>query len=869
MALFSRPGDRHTRWFRRLSRLLPADFRILYGRDMEQAFRARRDEVAHERTGMLRLWFETLRDMVRTAPGQHVDQVRLDVRYAARTLARRPGFSVATALVFAIGTASTTAVFAIVDAALLRPVPFEEPDRLVAVREQTPQDAQPWELSYVSFLELQRDARSFEQLAAYMRNGVRLGGRGGTGRSGSNDPQLIDAALVSANLLETLRVQPIAGRGFAPAEDAPGGVKVVMLAAGLARTRFGSAQQSLNEVVRIDDQPYTVIGVLPDGLRFPDEEVQVWMPIGHLGDKPWMRNRAVHVSLPVGRLRATVGIGEARAELAAWQNALQARDPAADPHHTLVVRSMADQVSASARPALMAIASAVVLLLIVTCCSVGLLLLTRGADRRAEVALRLSLGASRARLVRQLVTEAMCLAAIGGAAGIAGAYLLLEFLVRGLAGALPPFVVPSIGGAALMVAIGATALSAVVCSLVPASQALSLVRNATSTHRRVRQRLVAAQIAVSCVLLVLATLLGRSLDRVLRVDLGFESERLLVMRVTAPLGPYGGPGAMTRFYESVADRLRALPGVIGVTAVNKPALQPGSIGDVTVEGRTQQDAAIVTYHRIQPGYFTALGVPLLDGRDFVDRDGTGEPVVIVSAAFERRFWPPGQAIGKRIKIGPPEREPWLKIIGVVGDVRTETVEDAMGLAAYEPHAQRPWNGMFMMVRTTGDPLGMMATIRRAVLEVEPETILSEVSTMEERIGKVVAARRFYTMLVGAFAVSTLLLAATAVYGVLAFAVRSNAREIGIRAAMGATPATLGRAVLADGLRAGSIGLVLGLIIAAVSASAMRALLFEVTPADLWSYIATAALLLSFVAASSWLPARRAARVDPATVLRLD
>jgi predicted permease len=339
--------------------------------------------------------------------------------------------------------------------------------------------------------------------------------------------------------------------------------------------------------------------------------------------------------------------------------------------------------------------------------------------------------------------------------------------------------------------------------------------------------------------------------------------------VTAPLGPYDKPGAMTRFYQSVSSQLRTLPGVTAVTAINRPALQPGSIGDVTIEGRTKADAAVATYHRIMPGYFSTLGIPLLDGRDFTDRDGTSERVAVVSASFARRFWPQGHALGQRIKIGPPGSEPWLRVIGVVGDVRTETVEGAMGLATYEPHAQRPWNGMFVMVRTAGDPMAMMSTIRRTVREVEPEVIISQVATMEERIGKVVAARRFYTMLVGAFAVSTLLLAAIAVYGVLAYAVRSSAREIGIRAAMGATPATLGRAVLADGLRAGAIGLALGLIIAAVSASAMRALLFEVTPADPWSYIATAALLLSVAAASSWLPARRAARVDPATVLRLD
>jgi predicted permease len=855
--------DRGTRWFRRLARILPAEFRAAHGRELEQAFRARRAETIHERTGLVRLWSETAWDLIRTAPGQHADQLRQDVRYLAQSIARRPGFAVAVSLVFALGTATTTAVFAIVDAALLRPIPFEAPDRLVAVRERTPQDALPWELSYISYLELQRDSHSFEQLAAYMRNGIRLDGRG------DQSPQLIDAALVSANLVEALRVPLAAGRGFSAAEDAPGGAKVVLLSAGLARTRFGSARQSLNEVLRIDDEPYTVIGVLPDGLHFPDDEVEVWMPIGHLGDRPWMRSRAVHVALVVGRLNDGVTLNEARAELTAWQDALQMREPAADPRHSILVRSLAEQVSASARPSVMAIASAVVLLLIVTCCSVGLLLLTRSADRWTEVAIRLAMGASRARLARQLVTETLCLAAIGGSAGIAGSHLLLMFLVRGLAGALPPHVVPSIGTTALIVAIASTAFSAIICGLVPAGQALSPVRTTVRAQRRMRRRLVAAQVALSCVLLVIAALLGRSLDRVLRVDLGFQSERLLVMRVTAPLGPYGGPGAMTRFYDSVSSRIRTLPGVTAVTAVNKPALQPGSIGDVTIDGQAQKDAAITTYHRIQPGYFSALGISLLEGRDFNDRDGSGEAVVIISAAFARRFWPPGQALGKRIKIGPPDREPWLRVIGVSGDVRTETVEDAMGLAAYEPHRQRPWNGMFMMVRTVGDPLAMTDTVRRAVLDIEPRTILSELSTMEDRIGKVVAARRFYTMLVGAFAVSTVLLAAIAVYGVLASSVRSSTREIGIRAAMGATPSMLGRAVLADGLRAATAGLMWGLIVASLSASAIQALLFEVTPADPWSYVVTAALLLGVAAASSWLPARTAAKVDPSTTLRLE
>ena len=852
--------DRHTRLFRGLLKLLPADFQADYARDMERTFHAQRRDAERERGGIVRLWFQTVRDLLRTAPREHFDQLAQDTRYAVRTMARRPGFSCVGALVFAVGIASTTAVFSVVQAALLEPVPFDDPDRLVAVREQTEQDTQPWELSYVSYLELRHDAMAFERLAAYMRNGVVLGGA---------EPQLTNAALISANLLDTLGVRLLAGRGFSDSEDAPGGAGVALVGESMARARFGSVERAVGGALIVDGRATTVVGVLPETFRFPDADVQVWLPIGQLADEPWMRDRAVHVALITGRLRHGVSLDTARVELTAWMNAMQAREPTADPRHRVIVRLLAEQVSADARPAVTALACAVLLLLAVTCSSVGLLLLTRAAGRSGEVAVRLSLGASRARLVRQLVTEALCLAAVGAAAGIAAAHLLLAFLVDGLADALPPLVTPAIDGPALAVAILTATIAAVTCGLVPATQTLTFVRTAAIRQRRSRRHFVTAQVAISCVLLVLAALLGRSLDRLLRVDLGFRADRLLVMRVNAPLAGYDKPGDMTRFYQAAAARLDALPGVAAVTATSRPPVDEGNQGDLTVEGQPQQVAPVATYRRVLPGYFATLGIPLIEGRDFTDHDGASEPVVVVSSGLARRFWPPGQAVGKRIKVGAVDREPWLRVVGVAGDVRNGTLDGGPDLAAYEPYAQRPWNGMIVMIRTTGEPVAMTGTVRRALREVEPQVLITGVSTMEERIQETVASRRFHATVVGAFAIATLILVALTLYGVLAYSVASRTREIGIRSAMGATSSMLTREALVEGLRPAMAGLAVGLAGGAIAASALRALLFGVTPGDAWTYIWTATLLTVVAVASSWFPARRAARIDPSTALRVE
>jgi len=851
--------DRRTRWFRRLLRLLPADFQADYARDMERTFRSQQREACERGAGsVMWLWFETISDVLRTAPREHITQMMQDVRYAGRTMARRPTLSFVTALVFAIGIGGTTAVFSIVDAALLRPVPFEDPGRLVALREQTPQDSQPWELSYPSFVELQRDTRSFERLAAYMRNGVVIGGP---------EPVLTDAILISANLLATLRVQPLAGRAFTDAEDAPGGAAVALVGADLARSRFGSADAAVGQSLAIDNRATTIVGVLPETFRFPDAEVSVWLPIGQLSSEPWMRNRAVHVALVVGRLATGVSLEAARAEVEAWSAAIQAREPDADRGHRLVIAFLADQVSRSARPAVMALAGAVLLLLLVTCSSVGLLFLTRAVGRVDEVSIRMSLGASRGRLVRQFLTESLCGASVGAALGVAAAYFLLAFLVRGLDDALPPFVTPSIDSDALAVAAVCTVLAALMAGVAPAACAIAFVRTSAAGAPRSRQHLVVIQVAMACVLVVLAALLGRSLDRLLGVEVGFRADRLLVMRVTAPSVQYQAPGAMTRFYEKVSARLRVLPGVSGVAMVNKPPVEPGSVGDLTVEGQPRRTAPIVTYRRVLPGYFRTLGIPVIEGRDFNERDGTGEAVTIVSASVARRFWPAGRAVGSRIKVGPVDREPWMRIVGVAGDVRNGSLEGGFDLATYEPHPQRPWNGMFMLARTSGEPSAMTEAVRQALREVEPQVLISSVSTMEKRIAESVASRRFHAVVVGAFAATTLLLVALAVYGVVGSWVASHTRELGIRAAVGASSSDLLRAVMIQGLRPTAGGLALGLCGGWIAASAARALLFEVNAHDPTIFAAATGLLLAVALASTWLPARRATRVDPGSALR--
>ena len=854
--------SRELRVFRRLVRLIfPEDFRGGYETEMARTYGAQRREASERgRLSVLRLWVETLADLGRTAPRQHLECLRQDLRDAGRQMAAQPASALAAVLVLAIGIASTTAVFSLVDAALLRPVPFDAPGRLVAIREQTPQDVAPWELSYTAYLDLRRDARSFEQIAAYLRNGVLLGGP---------DPRSTEAILVSPNLLETLRVRPVAGRSFNPDEDVPNGPAVVLIGEALARARFGSAGQAIGRSIPVDGRASTVVGVLPAELRFPDREVELWLPIGPLANEPWMRDRSVHVALVVARLRPGATVATASAELTAWMAAQQARDPHADPGHRLTVRTLADLMGASIRPALTALGGAVLLLLIVTSSGVGLLLLGRAAGRAREAAIRLSLGATRGRLARQFVTEVGCLVVAGALTGIGTAHALLAFLVRGLEGALPPLVVPSINGAALATAVLAASGAACVCGMAPTAAALSPVKaSITRTHRSGR-RLIVFQVALSTVLVIMTALLARSLDRVLRVDLGLRTDHLLLMRVSAPPDAYQGPGEMPRLFDALAARVRRIPGVLAVTAGSPPPLDSRNQAALQIEGRSPDPATVGTFRRVQPGYFRTLGIPLLEGREFDDYDSRGEPVTIVSRGVARRFWPGDQAIGKRIKVGPAEREPWLRVVGVVGDVRNQTLEGGPDLATYEPHAQRPWNGLFVMVRTAGDAGAMTATVQRAMRAIEPQATFSDVATMDERIAAQVAPRRFFTIVVTTFAAATALLVGLSLYGSLAYAVASRAREMGVRAALGASPSSLHRYVAGEGLRPLLIGLGLGIAAGAAAAVSARTLLFEVTPADAWTYAGTAAFFVCVGMAASWLPARRASHADPSTVLRGD
>jgi putative ABC transport system permease protein len=848
------------RLFRRLVRLVfPEEFRGGYEAEMARTYRAqRRDAGERGRLSVLRLWLETLADVARTAPRQHVEGMRQDLRGAVRQIAAQPASSLAAALVLALGIGSSTAIFSVVDAALLRPVPFDAPGRLVAIREQTPQDAAPWELSYTAFQDLRRDAQSLEQVAAYMRNGVLLGGP---------DPRSTEAILVSGNLLDTLRVRPVAGRSFTADEDRPNGPAVAMIASSLARERFGSPDQAIGRSIPVDGRVTTVVGVLPSELRFPVRAVELWLPIGALANEPWMRDRSVHVALVVARLRPEATVATAAAELEAWMAAQQARAPRADPGHRLTVRTLADLMSAPVRPALTALGGAVLVLLIVTASGVGLLLLGRAAGRAPEAAIRLSLGATRGRLARQFFTEIGCLVAVGLFAGVAAAHALLAFLVHGLEGALPPLVVPSIDAAALAMAMLAAGGVACVCGMAPTAAALSPVKTSVIHAHRSGRRLVVFQVALSTVLVVMTALLARSLDRVLRVDLGLRTDRLLLMRVSAPPNAYQGPGEMPRLFAALADRIRRVPGVVAVTAGSPPPLDPRGQAALHTDGRSPDSAPVGTFRRVQPSYFRTLGIPLLEGREFTDEDGGGEPVVIVSRGVARRLWPDGHAVGKRLRVGPTEREPWLRVVGVVGDVRNESLEGGPDLATYEPHRQRPWNGLFVMVRTAADAGPMTATVQRALREVEPQATFSDVATMDERIAAQVAARRFFTIVVTTFAMATVLLVGLSLYGSLAYAVASRTREMGVRAALGASPSRLRRSLTREGLRPLLGGLAIGIAGGGAAAFAARALLFEVTPADTATYVATAAFFVAVGVISSWLPARRAASIDPAKALR--
>jgi predicted permease len=771
----------------------------------------------------------------------------------------------------ALGIGAATSIYSVVDGVLLRPLPFREPGKLVGIWntfpgwKTEPILAAQWNrivLSIPEFHDLQARNSTFESVGIWS-GGSRVVTDG-------DKPELVNTVRASASLLSVLGVPPALGRMFLPGEDVPNGARVAVISHEAWQDRYGGARDILGRVVHFDETPFTIIGVLPKGLTIGRDYTAgaaFWTPVGQ--DSVDYRDRTNHSYRAVGRLKAGVTLEQAATDVDHIIH--EKADPAKQ--GTRLVEWQSDQTRDQRQPLLILLA-AVGLLLLIACVNVATLLLGEAATREPEMAARLALGASRTRLMRQLLTESLVLAGIGAAIGAALAWWGTHLLV-----ALAPPRIPGLGdvhmdGRVLTFALAVAATTGIAFGLAPAlllsnAGPASLLRVGTGQSVRGRGRLqrvmIAMELALSVVLLVGAGLLMRSFEKITSMDPGFRADHLLVVQPTLPAAFGRDSIAITEFYRSVMERLRSLPGVTAVTATAQPAFVGGTssstiqlVGENGPRHEAQQRVVV-------PGYFATIGIPLLEGREFTNDDRAGAAyTAVVSEALARRDFPNESAIGKEVRY----QGQWRRIVGVVGDVRFEKLSKDVQPTIYTPFVQRGGrSSLAILVRTTGEPTAITPMVRSVIADVDSRIVLRYVNSMSKYIRDSFAQERYRTTLVSIFGALAALLAAVGMYGVTARAVARRTREVAIRVALGATEATVVRQLVGGTITGASIGVVIGLVVAAATTRFLTPFLFGVRASDPVTYAGILGLLAVVSLTATWLPARRVNRLEVANVLR--
>ncbi|HTK29688.1 MAG TPA: ABC transporter permease [Vicinamibacterales bacterium] len=805
-----------------------------------------------------------------------------DLRYALRLLAARPGFSAVAILTLALGIGANTAIFTVVNAVLLRPLPFREPARLVVLLEHAtrfPIESTSW----LNYRDWRDQSRSFEAVAAVRSLTMTL--------TGGPEPERVPVKMTAAALWPALGVSAQIGRVFTAGEDGAGAGGVAVLSDALWRRRFGASPAAIGRPIVLDNRPYTIVGVLPPQFQLL-AAADVVLPI-----EPWAAtlpdDRGWHPGLfPIARLRSGVSIDQARAEMTLIADRLARQYPEADQGIGIDVRPLHDFAVQNARPSLVVLFASVGFVLLIACANVANLLLARAVGRRREIAIRTAIGATRARIAAQLMVESMVLAVCGGAAGLLVAFWSVPLLAR-LAGATAAPAAPiSLDPAALVFTLVVSVVTGFAFGMLPALQTTRVNvaaavnesgrgAGAGAGHHRLRALLVVGEMALATMLLVGAGLLTRSLVRLQQVSPGFSAENVLV--ADAPLSPvaYRTTDARNAFVERLLGDLAARPGVRGAEVGTAPPFAgTGSSIMFNIEGRPPrgpEEFVITGYRAVTGGYFRALGIPLVAGRTFTPRDRERSmPVAIVNETFVRRFFNGSRdrAMGARIQTGAlPDDSPRMQIVGIVGDTR-QAFEADVQPTTFVPFLQEPidilagmYRNLSIVVRTDGDPSAFAATLRTAVKAVDPDQPLVRVRTMEEAMAESVAQPRLRTTLAAAFTLLALVLALVGVYGVMAYAVSERAHEIGVRIALGANAAGIRRLVVGQGARLALAGIGVGLAAAFAVSRALTALLFGVSAADPLTFFTAAIGLAAAALAASYIPARRAGRIDPVGLLR--
>jgi putative ABC transport system permease protein len=855
--------------------------------DDEMRFHLEMEAAKHEEQGMApeaarqraRREFgqvDRFKDEVRDARGvTWMDDVRRDVRFALRSLRRSPGFTLVAILCLALGIGANAAIFSVLDAVLLRPLPYAEPDRLIRVYEMRGGDeGKTGSVSVPNYLDWRAQNSGFQGLAAWLEGNRNLAGDGGTERIGSVE--------VTPNLFALLGVPPLRGRAFVPGQDEPGKGQVAVISEGLWRRRFGADPSLIGRSVRLDGQAYTVLGVMPAGFDFPPGHAihEVWTV--YQPSPALLKDRGSHFLAVAGRLKPGVSLDQASAQLRGVAAGMEKLYPDDQTGRSVLLKPVKEAVVGRTRPALLVLLGAVLLVLLIACANVANLLLARAAVRRREVAVRLALGASRARLIRQFLVESLVLAFGGALLGALIAWGSLALLRPLAAGALPVTGGISLDARVFAFLLGVSVLSGVLFGLVPALQASREdVRDTLSDagakstsggrQKRFRSALVVLEIALSLVLLVGAGLLLRGFLALSATPSGLNPEGVLTGHVAVPDGQLNG--ASTRVFQPLLDRVRHLPGVRSAGVISMlPIQEAWTNGSYQVEGRPAPkpgDGPIAEMRVASPQLFTALGIPILYGRDFTDHDGgKGSRLLIVNEALARKEFPGENPVGRQIRI---DKEAAHTIIGVVGSVRQAGLDQPPLPEIYFPYVQIGMEDFLgnavLVVRADRAPESVTAEIRRTVAGVDRGLSLFDVETMDEVITRSLASRRLNLWLLGIFAGIALVLSAAGLYGVISYLVAQRTREIGVRIALGAQTRDVIGLVMGQGARLTAVGIALGLLGAFALTRLLASLLYGVSAHDPLTFATIAALLAAVALLATWLPARRAARVDPISAIR--
>ena len=812
-----------------------------------------------------------------------------DLNYGFRMLWKHPGVTAIALLTLALGIGANTAIFSVVNAVLLNPLPYREPDRLVSLWESKSGQGR-WRVAPANFHDWKKQNTVFEDVAAFGRNSLTL--------TGDGEPEQLVGARVSSGYFAVVGVEPFIGRSFTTDEYEPGKANVVILGHALWQGRYGGDRNIINRNITLDNKPYTVVGVMPQGLypvsplnpgriTFNEQEQNFWLPMTFTAQ--WAAARSAHVLGVVARLKKGVSVEQATAEM----NAIGARlehDYAENRGEGILVNPFMQEVVGNVRPALLTLLGAVAVVLLIACANVAGLLLAQHAGRSKEIAIRAALGASRARLVRQFLIEGVLLSFFGTVAGLAVAALGMKVLLQFVPAVVPRLAQVSLDWRVLRFTILIALGTCVVFGLAPALQTSKPDLNSAleqsgrtsgpaANRLRFRQLLVIFQISMAVMLVIGAGLLIKSFWLLQRVDPGFQSEGVLTAELTLTVSKYSEPEQINNFHKQLLERVSALPGVKHATIAYDHPLASNWIDSFQIEGRVlppDSRSQSANFVPIGPEYFDTVGLKLVTGRRFTSLDDQDHPgVALINESFAKHYFANENPLGQKMKPGPPGRI-WqnkkltsFEIVGIVRDVKLAGLDAPSEPAYYLPASQAPLQDMTLLVRTTTDPLSVVSAVRAAVLAIDPNQPISNVNTLEKVVDDSIAQRRLNMLLMGLFGGLAMLLSAVGIYGLLSHAVTQRTQEMGIRMALGAQVNDVLKLVLKQGMTMALLGEAIGLVAALLLTRLLRGLLFGVTPNDATTFVAVIGVLSTVALLACYLPARRATKVDPLVALRYE